>query len=155
MIRVFSVQVWRSSRMDLRASANTPHNLRHVHLHRETRSPGAPGPLILPQRLLKVGECILVNVDCVPWSHRWSSETHFHPPWQGVSVPWKVMGAREEILPYSQKAPTWVRPACQLPGRAACFDHLIWLQIPNNPSRFPVRPEEFLPLCSLLAEAWA
>jgi len=153
MIHVFSVQVWHSSRMDLRVSANTPDKLHNVHLHRETQSPGAQCRLILPQRLLKVGECVLVNVDCVRWSHRPSPETRLHPPWQGVFVSSRVTRAGEEILPYSQKALTWVRPACQLHGHAAFFGHFIWLQVPNNPSRLPACTEDFSPLCSLLPEA--
>lgn len=68
MIRVFSVQVWHSSRTDLRARANTPDKLHNVHLHRGTQTTDAPCRLILLQRLLKAGECMLVNVDCIPWS---------------------------------------------------------------------------------------
>lgn len=63
--------------------------------------------------------------------------------------------AGKEILPYSQKALTWVRSACQLQGRVAFFAPLIWWQIRNNMNRFPVHPEHFLPLCCLLSEAWA
>lgn len=153
MIHVFSVQVWHSSRMDLRMSANTPDKLHNVHLRRETRSPGTPCRLILPHRLLKVGECTLVNVDCVPWPHSQSMETCLHPPWRSVFVSSRVTRVGEETLPYSQKAPTRVHPACQMHGRTAFFGHLIWLQIPNDLSEFPVHPEDFLPLCSLLPEA--
>lgn len=131
--------------MDLRVSANTPDKLHNVHLHRETRSPGAPCRLILPQRLLKVGECMPVNVDCVPWSHRRSLDTYLHPPWRGVFVSSRVTRAREEILPYSQKASTWVRPAWQLHGCAAFFSHLIWVRFPNDPSRFPFHQKTFYP----------
>lgn len=145
MIHVFSVQVWHSSRIDLRVSANTPDKLHNVHLHRETRSPGARRRLNLPQRLLKVGECMLINVDCVPWSHRRSLETHLHPPWRGVFVFSRVTRAGEEILTYSQKALTWVCPACQLRGHAAFFGHLIWSWIPNHLSQFPVHPEDIYP----------
>lgn len=78
MIHVFSIQVWHISRMDVRVSVNTPDKLPNVHLHREIQSPGAPCELILHQRLLKVGEHILINVECIPWSHRWSLEIHLH-----------------------------------------------------------------------------
>lgn len=86
--------------MDLRVSANTPDKLHNMHLHRETQSQGTRCLLILPQRLLKAGECILVNMDCGPWSPRWPLETRLYALWQGGFVSLRVIRAGEEILPF-------------------------------------------------------
>lgn len=141
--------------MDLGVSANPLDKLHNVHLQREMQIPGTPCQLIPPQRLLKAGECTLINVGCIPWSHRRSPETHLHLPWWGVFVSWRVTTVGEQFLPYNQKASTWVCPTCQLHRHAAFFGYLIWLQIPSDPSEFPMHPEDFLLLHSLFPETWA